>query len=214
MHFSHLRHLKPVKQAYQARTAGNLFFFMGFLSLIYHIFVRALNLFSLSIPWYLKALRSWRLAALISNELRCCLHLLKDQSRPGRGASRAGAPCLSSNASCFLWWLWHFSNRIHMWRTHCDAHPRRAHASHIFLPSSSRCTSPYLRPSDHYLSSKSRVIHLIWHNPDSGIHAYSFFFAFRLRLPQNIFGYIQVDLALKLTKFNIYILILFNYINK
>jgi hypothetical protein len=112
MLFSPLPHLNPVKQAFQARTASNLFFFIDFLRLIPHSFVRALRPFSSSIPWYLTASRSWRLAALINNEMCRCLHCTQDQNRHGKGASLADALILTSTSSCLLFWPWLLDDMI------------------------------------------------------------------------------------------------------
>ena len=99
MLFSPLLHLNTVKEAFQAHSARNLFFFLEFLGLIHHSFVSASRPFSLSILWYLMAWRSWIPALLYSI---ICSHLLWDQGRPGRGAYRQGAQYPSFPSSCIL----------------------------------------------------------------------------------------------------------------
>ena len=60
----------------------------------------------------------------------------------------------SSTASWIPSWLLQLSGRLYMHRIHAHDHPWRIPVNQALLPSSSRQTSPCLRPSGPYLSSK------------------------------------------------------------
>ena len=143
-------------------------------------------------------------SVLIFKFVLCSLHR-SNQSKPDKDASLKDASCLYFNDFYFLFFILQLKSKIYKRNRDDHAYPWRALTSQDLLLSNSHCTSPCLLPSNLHLFFKSLINHLIGHNTYFGIHSSSFASSFRLL---NIFGYLQLNCALKIRLKQIYFIII------